>query len=176
MLDTSIGDEFQRVLAVRKAQNGHARLEFGSQLPDFWYYQTCTEFGFYQTCLKNSSCMFPRITDVEFMASGCKQNYGIEIADISKNIEASNIHYGGLSPLAPTGKLGSCVVWPNGEVDPWATLSILKSPGPEQPTIWVEGASHHAWTHPSASTDQASVVVARDHIRKQVEAFLGQDC
>jgi hypothetical protein len=28
------------------------------ELPDFWGYQTCTEFAFYQTCEKGSACFF----------------------------------------------------------------------------------------------------------------------
>lgn len=177
MLDDSIGDELHRLVAVRRAQGGPQRLASSAteSLPNFWFYQTCMEFGFYQTCMKGSSCMFPQITDVEAMAAGCDA-YGVKVPDIARHIEATNEHYGGLTPLAPSGSLGSCVVWPNGEVDPWATLSILKSPGPEQPVIWVEGASHHAWTHPTATTDQLSVIQARMLIRQQVERFLEQDC
>jgi len=176
MLDKTIGDELHRLAAVRSAQNGmSSQLTSGSQ-PDYWFYQTCTEFGFYQTCEKGSKCMFVQITDVPFMANACEDLYGIKIADIEKNIETTNKHYGGLTPLGPDGKLGSCVLWPNGEVDPWAALSVLESPGVEQPVLWVDGASHHAWTHPSASSDQPSVIDARKTIRGQVEDFLGQDC
>ena len=67
---------------------------------------------------------------------------------------------------------GSCVLYPNGEVDPWHGLSILTAPSPELPVMMVSGASHHAWTHPTLPTDQPSVVAARAAIRKQVEAWL----
>ena len=39
----------------------------------------------------------------------------------------------------------------------------------------VDGASHHAWTHPSAPTDQPTVVAARAAIRQQVAAWLAED-
>lgn len=178
MLDRSIGDELARLSAVRNAQQEALRSQQRGleDLPDFWYYQTCTEFGFYQTCAHNSSCMFVRgLVDVESMADGCK-DFGITIPDIENNIVATNSHYGGLRPTGQSGQLGSCVLWPNGEVDPWATLSVLKQPAPLQPVLWVPGASHHAWTHPSTSSDQASVVSARAAIYKQVDEFLVQSC
>ena len=71
---------------------------------------------------------------------------------------------------------GSCVLYPNGEVDPWHGLSILKSPSPGIPVLWVPGSSHHAWTHAVLPTDQPSVVTARAAIRKQVTDFLGMPC
>jgi len=177
MLDKTTGDELHRLAAVRRAQYGMSQqLTSGSQ-PDYWLYQTCTEFGFYQTCMKGSKCMFVQIIDVPAAgADACEHRYGIKIADIETNIEATNKHYGGLTPFGPDGKLGSCVLWPNGEVDPWASMSVLKSPGVKQPVLYVDGASHHAWTHPSAASDQASVIGARKTIRGQVEDFLGQDC
>jgi hypothetical protein len=174
MRDESHGDELHRIAAVKSAQAQAAPMLQASELPDFWFWQTCTEFGFYQTCKKNSGCMFPQITDVESMAGGCA-SWGINISDIEKSIEATNTKHGGSSkPLGADGTLGTCVVWPNGEVDPWATLSVLKSPGPLQIAVWVPGASHHAWTHPSASSDQVSVKKARTQIRLHVNSLLNQ--
>ena len=68
------------------------------------------------------------------------------------------------------------MLYPNGEVDPWHALSILKSPSKGIDTLMVSGASHHAWTHPSAASDQASVVAARAAIRAKVKAYLAQPC
>lgn len=182
MLDTSLGDEVKRLVSLRQVQESQgsfsklkAKATDNGQ-PDYWFYQTCTEFGFYQSCEVDSKCMYVRgLVTVESQADGCAQ-YGITIADIEKNINATNAHYGGLSPKSKSGKLGSCVLWPNGEVDPWARLSVLTSPGEAQPVAMVPGASHHAWTHPSASTDQASVIASRNQIRTQVLKFLELDC
>jgi len=183
MTNTSHGDELSRLVAVRGAQAlsqkpGYLKPKGPvlTNTPDFWYYQTCTEFGFYQSCEVGSNCMYVRgLVDVESMAAGCSR-YGITVPEIASNIEATNKHYGGLRPTDATGELGSCVVWPNGEVDPWSYLSVLQSPAKDQPVLWVPGASHHAWTHPSAESDQASVVEARAHIREQVKSFLAHDC
>ena len=68
-------------------------------------------------------------------------------------------------------------MWVNGDVDPWHALAVLTSPADEkeQPTLMVSGASHHAWTHPSTSSDQASVVAARKQIRQQVTTWLAEE-
>ena len=54
----------------------------------------------------------------------------------------------------------------------WALEAV--SPSPALPTLMVPGASHHAWTHPTYPTDQASVVKARGLIRQQVNAWLAE--
>lgn len=92
--------------------------------------------------------------------------YGISEEQIQKNIDISNDFYGAGHPNATR------ILYPNGEVDPWKSQGILTSPGPELPVMLVKGASHHAWTHPSLPTDQATVVQARINIKKQVAAWL----
>jgi hypothetical protein len=185
MTNVSIGDEVDRLLQLRSVQSvstsSHKQLKFQlhrqqDSLPDFWGYQTCTEFGFYQTCNVGSDCMFARgLLTLDQYTDSCMK-YGIKPSDIEKNIEATNVHYGGLKPSDSKGNLGTCVLWPNGEVDPWSTLSVLESPSSKQPVLYVKGASHHAWTWPSRTADQPSVIQAREDIRNQVESFLSQDC
>merc|ERR1712107_570455 len=88
-----------------------------------WDYQTRTEFGFYQTCELNSTCMFVRgLVDLDFMLFTCDQ-FNISRSDVEHAVAASNEFYGALHPTDPSGKLGSCVFWINGEVDPWSELS-----------------------------------------------------
>jgi hypothetical protein len=184
MVNKTLGDEFHRLVAVFKAQF-KAPIDLRAQEDDlarlanwwsFWSYQTCMEFGFYQTCEVGSECFYVQGLEVlEDFTEHCEL-YGQSAADVAKNIAATNVRHGGVTPLGADGKtLGSCVLWPNGEVDPWATLSVLESPGKGQPVLWVKGASHHAWTHPSASTDQPSVVSARKLIRQQVDMFLADE-
>ncbi|CAE8614155.1 unnamed protein product [Polarella glacialis] len=198
MTDSSAEDTVQRLIHLRAAQAlSHivdirgvqesrelvprrrplrrfgARVGDPPNVPDYWYYQTCTEFGFYQTCEVGSNCMFVRgILDVSYMAANCAALYNVSLDAIKANINATNLHYGGLQPTGPDGKLGRCVMWPNGEVDPWSTRSVLQAPSQKMPTLLVAGASHHAWTWPSRAGDQESVTDARLQIRKQVEAFL----
>ena len=88
-------------------------------------------------------------------------------------VAATNGFYGGDRPdqLSPPA---TRVLYPNGDVDPWHGLSVLEAPTPQLPVLMVSGASHHAWTHPSAPTDQPTVVAARQTIRMQVSAWLAE--
>eukprot|EP00495_Collosphaeridae_sp_1-RS-2012_P007174 TRINITY_DN6909_c0_g1_i1.p1 TRINITY_DN6909_c0_g1~~TRINITY_DN6909_c0_g1_i1.p1 ORF type:complete len:74 (+),score=1.66 TRINITY_DN6909_c0_g1_i1:253-474(+) len=53
------------------------------------------------------------------------------------------------------------ILWVNGEIDPWASQAVIQTDIPGQDTLWVIGASHHAWTHASLDTDLESVVAVR---------------
>jgi len=139
--------------------------------PDYWGYQTCAEFGFYQTCEVGSECFYTQgYVTLASMDAFCQSEFNISVDKVSANINLTNAVYGGVTPV------GSCLTYPNGEVDPWHALSILEAPSAGFNAIMVPGASHHAWTHPSLPTDQASVVAARQTIREQVDAYLGQPC
>ncbi|CAJ1370987.1 unnamed protein product [Effrenium voratum] len=201
MTNSTFGDEVERLLQLRKAQgvakfsrrgrwqaqlaSGSSSLRLGlngvyeakDELPDFWFFQTCREFGFYQTCEATGGCMFVRdLANVSYYAANCMKLYNITLGDVQSNIDGTNYHYGGLLPTGTKGQLGRCVMFPNGEVDPWSTRSVLQSPGKDLPTLYVSGASHHAWTWPSRKGDQESVMAARTKIREQVDAFFQMDC
>jgi len=139
---------------------------------DYWGYQTCTEFGFYQTCEVESQCFFTQgLSTLSDNDAFCTTQFGIPQQQIQANIFATNAFYGAGRPDLPP-HFASRIFYINGDVDPWHGLSILTSPSPELPTLMVSGASHHAWTHPSAPTDQPTVIAARTTIRKQVAAWL----
>lgn len=175
MTDLTLGDEVARLSKVRSAQSG-GEDNVIADLPDFWLWQTCTQFGFYQTCETNSSCFFTQgLMTLNDYTRDCMR-WDISPSEIQASIDVTNKHYGGQSPTGPFGRLGSCVMWPNGEVDPWAGLSVLDAPSADQPVLYVAGASHHSWTHYPDPRDQESVKQSRMSIRHQVEAFLDQDC
>ena len=146
---------------------------FADLLDSFWEYQTCTEFGFYQTCDVGSACMW--VQGLDTLANEiafCPTAYNVSAAQVAANVAYSNEYYGGRSPAA------TCVLYVSGEVDPWQANSILTPPSPSSQlqTLWVPGASHHAWTHPSAPTDQASVIAARAVIADFVNGSLNRPC
>lgn len=72
MTDASVGDNVQRLAEVRKQQMGWVPAEHRSAVagemamqeeapqdaPDYWGYQTCTEWAFFQTCEVGSRCFF----------------------------------------------------------------------------------------------------------------------
>eukprot|EP00943_MAST-04B_sp_MAST-4B-sp1_P004020 g4020.t1 len=139
----------------------------GNTLPDFWSWQTCNEMGFYQTCDKGSDCMYVQGLDVLSDAMAfCTTEFKIDASVVAENVNFTDVYYGSIDPV------GTRVLWPNGEVDPWSTLSVLKAPCAEQPVLYVKGASHHFWTHPTLPSDQPTVEAARLAIRKQVSEWL----
>eukprot|EP00298_Acanthocystis_sp_HF-20_P008801 c17906_g1_i1.p1 GENE.c17906_g1_i1~~c17906_g1_i1.p1 ORF type:complete len:503 (-),score=237.15 c17906_g1_i1:59-1567(-) len=134
-----------------------------------WNWQTCTEFGFYATCEIGSKCMFTQgLVSVETESQFCSTQFGISLDAVQNNIDFTNAYYGAGNPE------GSRVLWPNGEIDPWHSLAILTPPNPQQSTLWVVGASHHFWTHPSLPTDKPEIIEARQKIRQTVQNWLMQ--
>eukprot|EP00756_Hemistasia_phaeocysticola_P048853 Hpha_TRINITY_DN23262_c0_g1::TRINITY_DN23262_c0_g1_i1::g.30229::m.30229 len=170
MVDTSKGDEVARlaVLSDLQMSSGLLAQPKGLQSLNYWGYQTCTEFGFYQTCEVGSKCFYTQGLYLLPDAMGfCTEEFGIAQDAVPPAIEATNKYYGADHPNATR------IFYPNGDVDPWHGLSKLTA-SPGLPVLMVSGASHHAWTHPSAPTDQKSVVAARETIRKQVTAWLAE--
>eukprot|EP01139_Manchomonas_bermudensis_P010090 Amastigsp_a339948_8.p2 type:complete len:268 gc:universal Amastigsp_a339948_8:871-68(-) len=152
------------------AQLQNTSTEGATAMMRAWTYQTCTEFGFYQTCDPDSYCLFTSAPFVDTLDSSfelCELAFGITAAENLAAIDATNAHYGGWHPN------GSRVLWVNGAIDPWHGLSVLE-PLPGQPTYWVHGSSHHAWTFPPKTTDQASVIQARVAIAAQVQSWLDE--
>ena len=152
-----------------------------------WFWQTCVEFGFYQTCDDASVCPFlpsasaanETYLTLDFFAEPCRLLFGLDLETITfPAADRSNWRTGGWSPG------GSRVLYPSGSVDPWLANSFTpdragsvphrreKDVRIDLPAFVVPGASHHAWTHPPRATDQASVVEAREAIKKQVDRWL----
>ena len=189
MTDGTIGDEVARLALVSKGQGGQEGLksarstslrarrarfmrqnsDSGAPMPDFWGWQTCTEFAFYQTCDVASTCMYTRGLDLlENEMAFCQTDFNIPMSLVEQNVAQTNVRTGSDHPA------GSRVLWVNGEVDPWHGLSVLKPLSASMPAIWVKGASHHAWTHPSPDCTQDTVIKARADIRTQVEQWLSE--
>ncbi|KAF0692398.1 Aste57867_16523 [Aphanomyces stellatus] len=83
-----------------------------------WVYQTCNEFGFAQTTASANSFwnQFSYFTIEVGYTEMCKRVYGI--TDTEDRVQASLDDFGGLSINVEN------VVWPNGNIDPWSTLSF----------------------------------------------------
>merc|ERR1719461_655174 len=96
----------------------------------------------------------------------CTKDFGISLDQVQKNIDATNKRMGGLTPNMTR------VLWVNGEIDPWASQAVLQTDMPDQDTLWVNGASHHAWTHETLPTDCESINDARKKIFEQILDWL----
>ena len=135
-----------------------------------WLWQTCTEFGFYQTCEEGSDCPYGKghhqlSMDLEI----CERAFGVAKNSVWRNIQQSNEQYGGWNIDSKR------ILFVNGEVDPWSMLSVDLDHGrsAELPTIWVEGASHHFWTHQVLESDGDNIVEVRRAIYQQIIEWLG---
>mmetsp|Transcript_97031 Transcript_97031/g.256396 ORF Transcript_97031/g.256396 Transcript_97031/m.256396 type:complete len:474 (+) Transcript_97031:2-1423(+) len=183
MTNVSIGDEVQRLAEVRCMQaEAAAARRFASPVraaktptpgygngDQLWAWQTCTEFGFYQTCVQGSQCFYTQgLATLDEEMSFCGSMFNIPNDVVTSNIAYSNAYYGADHPQ------GSRVLYVNGEVDPWHANSINAPLAPELPALYVAGASHHAWTHPSVKSDQDSVVAVRAKIRAIVGKWLAE--
>ena len=132
-----------------------------------WPWQTCTEFGFYQTCEVGTRCPFARgYVGLDDEIGMCEAAFGVGRRVVADNVAFSNAFYGGDAPR------GSRIYFPNGDVDPWSGLGVRYEPGPSEPVLMVEGASHHAWTHPADEIHQDTVADAKAKIQAQVLLWL----
>lgn len=163
-----------------------------------WLYQTCSEFGFYQTCNPDSHCPYARgYHDVSRDLELCQAAFGIDPDTVKKNVDSTLSYYGGWSLTPNTGEddigpnetnpLGMLenengddtlddsqkrIIFVTGDVDPWTELSFTKG-NKDHPSVSVEGASHHFWTHAVKDSDSDSVVAARQTIYETVSDWVG---
>ena len=118
-----------------------------------WPWQTCSEFGFYQTCPLGSRCPFVQgYHNVSDDLAMCSELFGLSPDAVAANVGFTNLYYGGAAPAA------SRVLFPNGDVDPWHALGVLRTAGANatEPTYTCYGCSHHFWTHPAAGSAATS--------------------
>ena len=99
----------------------------------------------------------------------CQRLFGISADEVAAHVSFSNAYYGGDQPA------GNRILFPNGNVDPWHGLGVLTPPSPGQPVMMVEGASHHAWTHPADDITQPTVADAKAAIQQQVLQWLADE-
>jgi len=136
-----------------------------------WFYQTCNEFGFYQTCESGSGCIFTQGLLNTYIAGldMCNRVFQINETKVKTNIANTLDYYGG--DHINSTRIG----FPNGQIDPWHGLGVLKSVDEKlEPTIWVKGASHHFWTHPENTIVQKTVREAKHEIWKIVSKWLSE--
>eukprot|EP01065_Artemidia_motanka_P029234 TRINITY_DN35382_c0_g1_i1.p1 TRINITY_DN35382_c0_g1~~TRINITY_DN35382_c0_g1_i1.p1 ORF type:complete len:493 (+),score=163.31 TRINITY_DN35382_c0_g1_i1:64-1542(+) len=135
--------------------------------PISWYWQTCNEWGFFQSCEVGSTCPFAQgVSPATIVADACPKVFKVPFDQVRKNIDASNVRFGGRHPQ------GSRVMYVNGGEDPWHALGVLPPGLPNFPAYLAPGVSHHFWTHPPRSTDAPADVAAREAVKKQVLAWL----
>nr|KAG5697556.1 hypothetical protein BaRGS_019777 [Batillaria attramentaria] len=98
-----------------------------------WTYQTCTEFGYYQTS-DSKGQPFSHEFPLSFFIKQCQDifdpKFNAEL--IQHGINRTNTNYGGY------GIKTTKVVFPNGSVDPWHALGIVKDLSPDATAIFMD--------------------------------------
>jgi thymus-specific serine protease len=194
MLETGHGEPLARLAALWHHRSGEACMPVDYEkslgvLEDLsttakpwtvrsWTYQTCSEFGFFQTCDAGTECIFtsePHVNNVEVYLAQCERLFGIKAEQIHANVEATNAAYGGWD--VP----GTRILSVSGSIDPWQALSLCRDPDCVAPAgqaaLWVDGASHHFWTHAAGTYVPplaAPVVAAQEAIKRQVSDWLDE--
>lgn len=158
---------------VSNASNASlARAGAIGEMLDYWGYQTCTEFGFYQTCETGSSCFFTQgLIDLNSSLSFCNSDYNISQGEIAKAINVTNAFYGGLRPDLRFGAQAAArILYVNGDVDPWSSLSILSSP------LDGAGTGKRGWFGPGQSAVRMNTSVIENEIDGwDTNKLLGQE-
>ncbi|EDV20342.1 uncharacterized protein TRIADDRAFT_63413 [Trichoplax adhaerens] len=124
-----------------------------------WFYQTCTEFGYYQTS-DSKKQSFGNMFPIKYWVQQCADVFGKKFSPsyINGEITMTNNYYGALAIK------GTRIVFPNGSIDPWHALGLLKSTDATRPTIFIKGTAHCANMYPPTSKDPAGLRQARTKI------------
>jgi hypothetical protein len=97
-----------------------------------WTYQTCAEFGYIQTT-DSPSQPFGDLIPLQFYTDICQDVYGF--TNLPRINETNEIY--GAKDYS-----GDRVCFVNGSVDPWHSLSVIKSSDPNVPVVYIPGTSH----------------------------------
>jgi len=130
-----------------------------------WTYQTCTEFGYFQTT-DSPNQPFGNLVPLTFYTNICRDAFGFNWLP---RINETNFYYGGKNPI------GSRVLFVNGGLDPWSSLSITKSISPELPALFIPGTSHCANMFRAKPGDPPSLATAQALIAEQIHIWLSAE-
>lgn len=84
----------------------------------------------------------------------CSQLFGISSAQVSSAVNHTNSVYGGRNVT------GSNIVFPNGSIDPWHALSIVKDVRSLK-ALFINGTAHCANMYPPRLSDRVDLNLAR---------------
>jgi hypothetical protein len=127
-----------------------------------WTYQTCTEFGYFQST-DSPNQPFGTLVPISFFTGICRDAFGFNWLP---RIAETNGYYGGKNPG------GSRVLFVNGGLDPWSSLSVTKTISPDLPALFIAGTSHCANMFLPKAGDPPSLPIAQEQIRQQIHTWI----
>ncbi|XP_034832497.1 putative serine protease K12H4.7 [Maniola hyperantus] len=136
-----------------------------------WLYQTCTEFGYFQTTSSDDH-PFTNNMPLNFYIRMCHKLFGPDFDEerVIKGVAAVNDLYGALH-LNVTN-----VVFSNGNLDPWSTLSVLEALSYNAPAVVIPRASHCRDLFSNRDGDIEELKEARKDIKNLVKKWIGAEC
>ncbi|CAH2103008.1 unnamed protein product [Euphydryas editha] len=129
-----------------------------------WDYQACTEMVM-PMCTTGTDDMFePNPWNFTQFAEDCHKKYNVQ-----PRPQGARVEYGGARLQA-----ASNIVFSNGLLDPWAGGGILNSISNTITAVLIIDAAHHLDLMPSSPYDPASVKMARNIHKQNIEKWIRQ--
>jgi len=122
-----------------------------------WTYQTCIEFGYFQTT-DSKNQPFGSLVPLSYYTDLCTEVFGFNFLP---GINDTNIYYGAKKPGSTK------VLFVNGSLDPWSSLSITSSLSKTLPAIFINGTAHCADMLPPNSQEPPELKQAQIRIFNQ---------
>jgi len=132
-----------------------------------WTYQTCVEFGFFQGSDAKDQ-PFGHLFPADFFVQQCQDIFDnfFDKSMLDNAVCKTNTGYGAQQPSLRN------VTFPNGSIDPWHALSILKDMSADVKAVYIDGTAHCADMYPASANDNGNLTQARLKIEKDVNSFL----
>eukprot|EP01101_Sappina_pedata_P003571 TRINITY_DN1431_c0_g1_i1.p1 TRINITY_DN1431_c0_g1~~TRINITY_DN1431_c0_g1_i1.p1 ORF type:complete len:485 (-),score=196.03 TRINITY_DN1431_c0_g1_i1:96-1550(-) len=130
-----------------------------------WIYQSCAEFGYFQTTDSSAEVQpFGNLSPLNYSLQMCSDTYDMDF-NTELLVEQTNVIYGGRNLLDGATN----ILFINGNIDPWHSLSVTSDVAPGIKTILINGTAHCADMSPPTSRDPPGLAVAQ----QQTSAYIG---
>jgi serine protease 16 len=132
-----------------------------------WLYQSCAQFAYWQTCEDRTVCPLSLFMTLSSNVRQCADLYG---APYTAQVSASRVVVTN-DLLGGQGIEATKVIYVNGMVDPWHSLSVIEST-PEQLAVIILDGAHCSQMGSARAGDSPEVVAARAQIAAQLAIWL----
>jgi len=134
-----------------------------------WTYQSCNEFGYFQSTDSDNQ-PFGDLVPIEYWTRQCNDIFGVEF-DVDDRVAQTNLIYGGRD-LPASGATN--ILFVNGNIDPWHSLSVTKSISDSVKAILIDGTAHCRNISPPGPNDPPGLEAAQKETLKIIGQWLIQ--
>eukprot|EP00771_Trimastix_marina_P004022 gnl/Trimastix_PCT/751.p1 GENE.gnl/Trimastix_PCT/751~~gnl/Trimastix_PCT/751.p1 ORF type:complete len:507 (+),score=175.33 gnl/Trimastix_PCT/751:32-1522(+) len=129
-----------------------------------WTYQYCHEFGYFQYVKKGAGTPFSPRLDMNYFYKTCRDVF--QNGPIEPDTHWTNLYFGSKHPV------GTNVFWPNGDVDPWHALGVLRTPAESMPARVMHGTAHCADMYAPSPKDLDVLTEVRREIEVEIAKWV----